>query len=441
MASNLSYTMIRRGASYRMQMNRRERSDKSSRWEILWVSLKLGLTSFGGPIAHLGYFHDEYVKRRKWLDESRYADLVALCQFLPGPASSQVGIGIGIMRGGILGGLIAWMGFTLPSVVGLLLFATMFSSGAIADAGWVHGLKLVAVAIVAQAVLGMGQKLAADRTRATIAVATATLVLLVPSAVMQLGAIVAAGVVGVVIYRQKKPQPTGIPSMSGAVDASPVSEATDISSVSRTMDEPPLSKRAGVIGLSLFFTCLVLLPIMSRVTGEYLWAIADGFYRAGALVFGGGHVVLPLLEQVVVPSGWVNEQQFLAGYGATQAVPGPLFTFASYLGAVSGGVWVGLFATVAIFLPAFLLVVGALPFWHMIRVNRNMQGMLKAINAAVVGLLVAALYSPVWTSAVKVVGDFGIVAILFMLLVFWKLPPWIIVLIGVLGGSLLGLFI
>ena len=422
MVSNLSHTMIGRGASYRMEMTRKKRSNKGSRWEILRVSLKLGLTSFGGPIAHLGYFHEEYVKRRKWLDESRYADLVALCQFLPGPASSQVGIGIGIMRGGILGGLIAWLGFTLPSVVALLVFATLFSSGAIADAGWVHGLKLVAVAIVAQAVLGMGQKLAADRTRATIAVVTAALVLLVPSVLMQLGVIVAAGVVGVVIYRQKEPQPTGTPSVSRAVDA------------------PPLSKRAGVIGLSLFFACLVLLPIMSGVTGGYLWAIADGFYRAGALVFGGGHVVLPLLEQVVVPSGWVNEQQFLAGYGATQAVPGPLFTFASYLGAVSGGVWVGLFATVAIFLPAFLLVVGALPFWHMIRVNPNMQGAFKAINAAVVGLLVAALYSPVWTSAVKGVEDFSVVAVLFVLLVFWKLPPWVIVLIGALGGSLLRLF-
>jgi chromate transporter len=402
--------------------------------------LKLGLTSFGGPIAHLGYFHEEYVRRRKWLDESRYADLVALCQFLPGPASSQVGIGIGIMRGGILGGLIAWLGFTLPSIVALLLFATLFSTGAIADAGWVHGLKLVAVAIVAQAVLGMGQKLASDRTRATIAVVTAALVLLVPSAVMQLGVIVAAGVVGVAIYRQKVPQLTDKPLVSGGVDTSAVSDEMGKPLVSKVADEPPLSKRAGVIGLSLFFAGLVLLPIMSGVTGGYLWAIADGFYRAGALVFGGGHVVLPMLERVVVPTGWVNEQQFLAGYGATQAVPGPLFTFASYLGAISGGVWIGLFATLAIFLPAFLLVVGALPFWHMIRVNPNMQGALKAINAAVVGLLVAALYSPVWTSAVKGVEDFGVVAVLFVLLVFWKLPPWVIVLIGALGGSLLELF-
>lgn len=377
--------------------------------EVLGVSTKLGLTSFGGPIAHLGYFHNEYIRKRKWMDERSYADLVALCQFLPGPASSQVGIGIGIVRAGWLGGLVAWLGFTLPSVVALGVFAFLLQGFDIGDAGWIHGLKLVAVAIVAHAILGMGQKLTPDAGRATIAVVAAAGALMWQTAYSQVLIIALAGLVGWRLYRGKE-----------AEAAPPLQIA-----VSRTF---------AVACLVLFFVLLAALPLL-RTWGAPEWlAMFDSFYRSGSLVFGGGHVVLPLLEREVVPAGWVGQQEFLAGYGAAQAVPGPLFTFAAYLGAMAAGVPGLVIATIAIFLPAFLLVAGALPFWDALRARPRVQGVLSGVNAAVVGLLLAALYDPLWTSAVVTGADFSLAMLLFLLLAFWKLPPWVVVIAGAAGG-------
>ncbi|MEK3685663.1 chromate transporter [Paenibacillus sp. FSL R10-2736] len=383
--------------------------------EVLLVSAKLGLTSFGGPIAHLGYFHNEYIRRRKWMDERSYADLVALCQFLPGPASSQVGIGIGVVRAGLLGGVVAWLGFTLPSVIALVAFAFLLQGYDIGSAGWIHGLKIVAVAVVAHAILGMGQKLTPDRERVTIAVIGAAVTLSWQTAYSQVLTIAAAGIVGVWLYRKKTAEGTANLHVS----------------ISRTF---------AILCLLLFFGLLVALPLLRGTAETGGLAIFDSFYRSGSLVFGGGHVVLPLLEREVVPTGWVSQADFLAGYGATQAVPGPLFTFASYLGALTGGVTGAIVATSAIFLPAFLLVVGALPFWNSLRKNLKIQGALAGINAAVVGLLLAALYDPLWTSAIVEPMDFALAAILFIMLVFWKLPPWVVVVAGSAGGMLLGVY-
>lgn len=380
---------------------------------MLRVSTKLGLTSFGGPIAHLGYFHDEYVRRRKWMDEKAYADLVALCQFLPGPASSQVGIGIGILRAGLWGGVMAWLGFTLPSVIVLVLFALLLQGFDIANAGWIHGLKIVAVAIVAQAVLGMGQKLTPDRSRVTIAVGAAALVLLWPTAYTQVLIIAAAGIIGLWLYK-KGPDP-GSQSL-----------------------RMPVGKPFAIGCLVLFFGLLAALPLLRQMFDIQWLALFDSFYRSGSLVFGGGHVVLPLLEREVVPTGWVSPEDFLAGYGAAQAVPGPLFTFAGYLGAMSGGITGAIVATVAIFLPAFLLVAGALPFWNGLRNSPRVQGALIGINAAVVGILLAAFYVPIWTTAITAPVDFALALLLFILLVFWKLPPWVVVLAGALAGMIIG---
>lgn len=380
---------------------------------MLRVSTKLGLTSFGGPIAHLGYFHDEYVRRRKWMDEKAYADLVALCQFLPGPASSQVGIGIGILRAGLWGGVMAWLGFTLPSVIVLVLFALLLQGFDIANAGWIHGLKIVAVAIVAQAVLGMGQKLTPDRSRVTIAVCAAALVLLWPTAYTQVLIIAAAGIIGLWLYK-KGPDP-GSQSL-----------------------RMPVGKPFAIGCLVLFFGLLAALPLLRQVFDIQWLALFDSFYRSGSLVFGGGHVVLPLLEREVVPTGWVSPEDFLAGYGAAQAVPGPLFTFAGYLGAMSGGITGAIVATLAIFLPAFLLVAGALPFWNGLRNSPRVQGALIGINAAVVGILLAAFYVPIWTTAITAPVDFALALLLFILLVFWKLPPWVVVLAGALAGMIIG---
>lgn len=381
--------------------------------EVLKVSLKLGLTSFGGPVAHLGYFHNEYIRRRKWLDERSYADLVALCQFLPGPASSQVGIGIGILRAGWFGGIVAWLGFTLPSVLALMAFAFLLQGYNIAEAGWIHGLKIVAVAIVSQAVLGMGQKLTPDRERITIAAVAASIALSWHTAYSQVLLIIAAGAVGWWLYRRN------------------TAEKTPVLSV-------PISRTSAIVCLALFIILLAVLPLL-RASGESMGiALFDSFYRSGSLVFGGGHVVLPLLEREVVPTGWVSQEDFLAGYGATQAVPGPLFTFAGYLGAMANGVTGAVIATLAIFLPAFLLVAGALPFWNHLRNSPQIQGALMGINAAVVGILLAALYDPLWTTAIGKPMDFALVVILFVMLVFWKLPPWLVVLAGAGGGVLLG---
>ncbi len=392
----------------------KKRSNISAILEVLCVSTKLGLSSFGGPIAHLGYFHNEYIQRRKWMDERSYADLVALCQFLPGPASSQVGIGIGLIRAGIWGGIVAWIGFTLPSVIALVAFAFLLKGFDIGNAGWIHGLKIVAVAIVSQAILGMGQKLTPDRNRITIAVIVAGLSLLWQTAYSQVLLILVAGLIGVWFYRSTK------------VEQAPQLPIT-------------ISRSFAVSCLLMYVALLLTLPLLRQWGQSDGLAWFDSFYRSGSLVFGGGHVVLPLLEQEVVPTGWVSKADFLAGYGAAQAVPGPLFTFSGYLGAMAGGISGAAIAVIAIFLPAFLLVAGALPFWNNLRNNPTIQGALTGVNAAVVGLLLAALYDPLWITAIVQPADFALAALLFILLVFWKLPPWMVVLAGAAGGMLIGL--
>ncbi len=384
--------------------------------EVLGAASRLGLTSFGGPVAHLGYFRDEYVVRRRWVDEARYADLVALCQFLPGPASSQVGIAIGIIRAGLAGGLAAWLGFTLPSAVALVALAYGVQTIEAAASGWLHGLKVVAVAVVTQAVWGMGKALAADRPRATLAVLAALAMLGSRTAWSQILVILGAGVVGWALFR------------------GPGTAARPAAAV-------PVSRTAARASLAVFFALLLGLPLLRQVAGSPALAVFDSFYRAGSLVFGGGHVVLPLLQAEVVPPGWVTNEAFIAGYGAAQAVPGPLFTFAAYLGAVMsrpptgwlGGAW----ALLAVFLPSFLLVAGALPFWESLRGRGGFQAALQGINAAVVGLLLAALYDPVWTSAIATRGDFALALVAFALLAFWRLPPWLVVAVAAAGGAAL----
>lgn len=380
--------------------------------EIWLVSTRLGLTSFGGPTAHLGYFHEEYVRRRKWMDEKSYADLVALAQFLPGPASSQVGIGIGVMRAGVLGGIVSFLGFTLPSVIALILFALLLTGFDIGNAGWIHGLKIVAVAVVAHAILSMAKNLTPDLRRKAIALFALIGTLVWQTAFTQVGVILIAALFGFLLYKQHE-------------------KDEEVST------RFPITKRVSAICLLLFFGLLLFLPIIREMTGSYWVAMFDSFYRSGSLVFGGGHVVLPLLEQEFVPTGWLSEESFLAGYGATQAVPGPLFTFAAYLGAVMKGWQGGLIATIAVFLPAFLLILGALPFWDSLRNNPNIKGAIMGVNAAVVGILISALYNPIWTSSILRPIDFALASILFSMLVYWKLPPWIVVLTGAIGGSLM----
>jgi len=386
--------------------------------EVLAVFLRLGLTSFGGPVAHLGYFHTEFVERRRWLDERSYVDLVALCQFLPGPASSQVGIGTGLLRAGIPGALAAWVGFTLPSAVAMVLFAYGLGTlqGALGS-GWLHGLKIAAVAVVAQAVWGMARTLCPDRPRATLAVLAAVVALLVPSVWGQIGAIAAGAVIGLIALRD---------------GAAPAGSALHV----------PIGKKFGLACLALFFALLAGLPLLDAAVHSQALAMFDSFYRSGSLVFGGGHVVLPLLQAEVVPPGWVSNNDFLAGYGAAQAVPGPLFTFAAYLGAVmktqpTG--WLGaIICLVAVFLPSFLLVFGALPFWAALRGEPRAQAALRGINAAVVGLLLAALYRPVWVSAIMAPVDFALAIVAFLALALWKAPPWLVVVLAAVAGGLIG---
>jgi chromate transporter len=350
----------------------------SGSWrEVLAAFFRLGLTSFGGPVAHLGYFREEFVRRRRWLDDKSYADLVALCQFLPGPASSQVGLAVGLLRGGYAGALAAWIGFTLPSAVAMVLFG--YGIGALGDAagsGWLHGLKVAAVAVVAQAVLGMARTLAPDRARATLAVAAVIIAL-------------------------------------------------------------------GALLLAVFFVLLIGLPLLATAIPSQALKEFDAFYRAGSLVFGGGHVVLPLLQASVVPPGWVDNDAFLAGYGAAQAVPGPLFTFAAYLGTVMGpspNGWIGAsICLIAIFLPSFLLVIGALPFWEQLRRRPVAQASLRGVNAAVVGLLLAALYQPVWTVGITDTADFALAVAAFLLLFMWQTPPWLVVILSAAAGALISL--
>ena len=381
--------------------------ESKSAWAVFLIFLRLGLTSFGGPVAHLGYFRDEFVIRRKWLTENSYADLIALCQFLPGPASSQVGIAIGLSRAGYAGALAAWTGFTLPSAIVLMLFAIGISSyGDIVPLGVLHGLKVAAVAVVAQAVWGMGKNLCTDVARISIMALAACFVLLVPSALAQVSVIAIAAVIGLLWFQPEKVI---------AHDPLPIT----------------VRRRTGLVWLFLFFSLLIGLPLLTALYPSQTLSMVDTFFRAGSLVFGGGHVVLPLLQAEIVPAGWISNDTFLAGYGATQAVPGPLFTFAAFLGssmnqAPSG--WLGgMICLIAIFAPSFLLVMGVLPFWESLRQNLRTRAALSGINAAVVGLLLAALYQPVWTSAIVEAKDFGLALVALIALMFWKVPAWLVV--------------
>jgi chromate transporter len=388
--------------------------------EVLLIFLKLGLSCFGGPIAHIGYFRDEFVARRRWLDEHAFADLVALCQFLPGPASSQVGFSIGLMRAGALGAAAAWTGFTLPSAILLVLFA--YGAGNLhgaAGAGLLHGLKLVAVAIVAQAVWGMARTLAPDRERASIAAIAALIILFASTSLAQIAAILFGAIAGLWLCRD------GQQVQSGHIVV-------------------PVSRVAGVAALVVFFALLVVVLLVRNLDilpGANLFA---AFYRSGALVFGGGHVVLPLLREAFVTPGWVSDDAFLAGYGAAQAVPGPLFTFSAYLGAVANlpphGIAGAALGLVGIFLPGLLVLVGTLPFWDALRKKTGAQAMMRGVNAAVVGLLGAALYNPVWVSSVQTPGDFAVALTGFVLLAVWRAPPLVVVIVSAIGGILLALF-
>jgi chromate transporter len=396
-----------------------ERADRgrltNGAWrEVFRVFLKLGLTSFGGPIAHLSYYRQELVIRRKWIDEESYVDLVALCQFLPGPASSQVGFSLGVLRGGgLLGGLAAWLGFTMPSALILLAFALGAGAftGPLAE-GFLHGLKLVAVAVVAQAVWGMTRTLTPDRARAAIALAAMAVVVVFGGAYGQIAAIALGAVAGLFIRREE-------------------------SKVPAEQLKFPVSRRGGAIALALFAAGFVV-PIVS--SGNQAAALFEAFYRSGALVFGGGHVVLPLLRARVVAPHWVSNETFLAGYGLTQAMPGPIFAFAAHLGAamrpIPNGIAGSAIALIAIFLPGLLLVHGMLPFWDELRGRQSMRAAMRGANAAVVGILALALYDPIWTSAVLTPRDFALAVGGFLLLTVWKAPSWLVVLALAGAGTL-----
>ena len=384
-------------------------------FDIFRIFLRLGLTSFGGPIAHLGYFRRMFVTRLAWLDEAAYADLVGLCQFLPGPASSQVGFALGVSRGGWRGGLAAWAGFTLPSALLLFLFASLQASvQGPAALAVLHGLKLVAVAVVAQAVWGMARTLTPDLKRLLIAAIAATLVSIVAGSFGQIGAIFFGALAGLVFCR-------------GLTFSNPPEDA-----------RAP-TRKTGLVCLAVFFLLLLFLPWLAALTRDHALAVFSAFYRSGALVFGGGHVVLPLLSEAVVAPGWISQSDFLAGYGAAQAVPGPLFTVAAYLGAMLKGDlngWTGaLLALVGIFLPGILILMGTLPFWHGLRMRPLPRAALAGVNAAVVGILAAALYDPLWKSAVGDGRDAALAAAGFLLLVGAKAPPWVVVL-GLTAASL-----
>lgn len=395
-----------------------EQQSTESFFAIFWVFLKLGLTSFGGPIAHLGYFRDEFVVRRRWLSEESYGDLVALCQFMPGPASSQVGFSLGVLRGnGLVGGLAAWLGFTMPSAIVLFAFAlgaTAFT-GPLAE-GFLHGLKLVAVAVVAQAIWGMARSLAPDGPRTGIALAAVMIVIFFGGSIGQMAAIALGALAGFWLCRGQYTAVHGHLTF-------------------------PVTHLAGIAAFVLFAVLLLGIPVLVTLTGSQQLSLFDSFYRSGSLVFGGGHVVLPLLRTEMVAPGWVTDESFLAGYGMAQAVPGPLFTFAAYLGAVAsqvaGPVSGSAIALIAVFFPGLLLVYGMLPFWDQFRTRPTAQYAMRGANAAVVGILGAALYDPVWTSAVHDARDFAVALAGFLLLTVWKTAPWMVVTLLAIAGILL----
>lgn len=396
-----------------------EHAEDRNAWSVFLVFLRLGLTSFGGPIAHLGFFREEFVVRRRWLSERSYGDLVALCQFLPGPASSQVGLALGLSRAGYRGALAAWAGFTLPSAIALILFALGIARyGDAVAPGLLSGLKIAAVAVVAQAVWGMARNLCPDALRVTIMAAATCIVLLAPSAWTQVGVIAAGAALGLMLFK---------PMSGDQHEPLPIT----------------IGARAAWVWLGLFFALLLGLPVLVGAMPGPVLSQIDAFYRAGSLVFGGGHVVLPLLQAEVVPSGWVDGDAFLAGYGAAQAVPGPLFTFAAFLGAsmnIGASGWIGgMICLIAIFVPSFLLVLGALPFWERLRCSVRTQAALGGVNAAVVGLLLAALYDPVWTSAIFGAADFALALLALVALMFWKLPAWLVVIGCAAAGWLVGI--
>lgn len=382
--------------------------------EILFASTKLGFTAFGGPVAHLAYFKDEYVDRRRWLDDKTYADIIALCQFLPGPASSQVGISLGMIRGGLLGGIVSWIGFTVPSIIVLVVFAMLYQTFSLDDAGFIHSLKVVAAAVVLHALIGLGKKLTPDKTRLAIAVVAASIMLIYPSAWMQILIILGAGLFGLKLFKAKAES-----------NVKPFSVN--------------ISKSTGIISLSILVVSLIALPIITKLTNNPLVSIFDTFFRVGSLVFGGGHVVLPMIEREIVPQGLLSPDTFLAGYGMAQAVPGPLFTFSSYLGTMMEGVGGAIVATIGIFLPSFLFIIAALPFLNELRKRASFQGILMGVNASVVGILLAAFYDPVIKSSIFNASDFALGVILFALLNIWKVPAWLIVILGVVGGYIINL--
>jgi chromate transporter len=412
-------------------------TDRHSPIEVLRAFLKLGLISFGGPIAHIGYFRSEFVARRRWPDDATYTDLVALCQFLPGPASSQVGLSIGLLRAGYLGALAAWTGFTMPSACALVLFA--YGAPALtgpAGVGLLHGLKLVAVSIVAQAVFGMARTRCTDPQRACIAALAAVLMLYAGASVTQIGAIVLGGVAGLLVCRSTPalmptPAPAPAPAPAPTSSLTPTSPHASPTAIR-------LSPRVGLASLAAFTLLLVALPVYCRVGAPRGVELFAAFYRAGALVFGGGHVVLPLLRDAFVTPGWVSDDTFLAGYGAAQAVPGPLFTFAAYLGTVVQpslhGVTGAALGLVGIFLPGMLILVGTLPFWDTLHTRPGVQAAMRGINAAVVGILGAALYDPVWTSSVHSLRDVAAALIGFALLTLWHVRPLLVVIFAALAG-------
>lgn len=390
-----------------------ETQSTESAWSIFLIFLRLGLTSFGGPVAHLAYFRNELITRRRWLSEHQYADLLALCHFLPGPSSSQVGMGLGISQAGYAGAFAAWFGFTMPSALILIIFAVGLTHyQEIIPTTALHGLAIVAVAVIAQAVWGMGRSLCPDKPRITLMIAVTCFLLLFPSSWAQVLAILAAAVIGLLICQpdnNQQHQPIKI----------------------------TITRRQGVMWISLFFILLIVLPVVAQLVPTQAIQLFDSFYRAGSLVFGGGHVVLPLLQAETVQNGLLTEEVFLAGYGVTQAVPGPLFTFAAFLGAAinntSGAFITGMLCLVAIFLPSFLLIAGTLPFWEKLRHQSQIRAALMGVNAAVVGLLLAALYSHAWVGAIQAPQDFALILIALVALTVWKLPPWLVV----IGGSVI----